>query len=80
MKCVVLLVVVNGDLTNLHCRSAEVNWNIMTSIEDLWKRKTNDQIFHKVDYCLFRSVTAKSSWARRYWHGVAEDLVEKYVS
>lgn len=56
-----------------------MNWNTMSSIEDLWKRKTNDQIFAKVDICLLRYVAAKTSWARKYWHGVAQDLVEKYV-
>jgi hypothetical protein len=48
--------------------------------EELWSSKTRDQVLHYVDLCMMRSLNAKSGWARKYWHGVAEDLVEKYAS
>jgi len=51
----------------------------MIVAEESWKNKTRDQVLHAIDICLMKSFLAKSPWAHKYWHGVAEQLGEKYV-
>lgn len=54
-------------------------WRAMIVARDSWMHKTRDQRLAKIDICLMRSCNAKSTWARKYWHGVAEALGEQYV-
>ncbi len=54
-------------------------WRAMIVAEESWKNKTRDQVLHAIDICLMKSFLAKSPWAHKYWHGVAEQLGEKYV-
>lgn len=54
-------------------------WRALNVAEYSWMHKTRDQMLAKIDTCLLRSCNAKSTWAIKYWHGVAEALGEKYV-
>lgn len=47
-------------------------------VEEKWAKMTKDQLIHFIDLCAFRSLYSRNPWARKYWHGVAQDLGEKY--